>query len=137
MVRRWLFLTSRVNSTSNSNASSPVTRAHLSDKKLFLNLFPISSPKHPNLIITTYGLVSSATRDYVHDSHFWDYVVLDEAHLIKNPTTTMSKTCRRVCRHDVTRRIVLTGTPIMNHLRELWALVDFATSGKVLGTQTR
>lgn len=81
--------------------------------------------------------MSSATLDYVHDSHFWDYVVLDEAHLIKNPSTTMSKTCRRVCRHDGTRRIILTGTPIMNHLKELWALVDFATSGKVLGTQPR
>jgi SNF2 family DNA or RNA helicase len=61
-------------------------------------------------------------------------MILDEAHTIKNPSAAISKACRRVAKHKQTRRLVLTGTPIMNNLKELWALFDFCTSGKVLGT---
>jgi SNF2 family DNA or RNA helicase len=63
--------------------------------------------------------------------------VLDEAHKIKNTSAQVSKNCRRVARDPSTRRLILTGTPIMNNLKELWALFDFATSGKVLGTLPR
>jgi SNF2 family DNA or RNA helicase len=75
--------------------------------------------------------------DFVHPSSAWDYVVLDEAHKIKNPAAKVSKSCRRICSCEETRRLILTGTPIMNHLKELWALFDFATSGKVLGPLPR
>jgi len=37
----------------------------------------------------------------------------------------------------VTRRLLLTGTPIQNNLKELWALFDFATSGRLLGPLRR
>jgi DNA excision repair protein ERCC-6 len=89
------------------------------------------------LVITTYGLVGSAPLDLCNESKSWDYVVLDEAHKIKNPSAKVSKNIRRICRSKETRRLILTGTPIMNNLRELWALFDFATSGKVLGAQPR
>eukprot|EP00980_Cylindrotheca_fusiformis_P018599 scaffold6162_cov154-Cylindrotheca_fusiformis.AAC.9 len=96
-----------------------------------------SSSDSPNLVISTYGLVRSSTRDFICDSSIWDYIVLDEAHTIKNPSADLSKCCRRIARHENTRRVILTGTPIMNNLKELWALFDFASSGKVLGPLSR
>jgi SNF2 family DNA or RNA helicase len=97
----------------------------------------ISSSDYPHLVITTYGLVGSSPMDFVHDHYAWDYVILDEAHKIKNPAAQVSKSVRRISRSEDTRRLILTGTPIMNNLKELWALLDFATSGKVLGTLPR
>ncbi|CAJ1954584.1 unnamed protein product [Cylindrotheca closterium] len=91
----------------------------------------------PSLVITTYGLVRSSTMDFVSDCGKWDYVVLDEAHTIKNPSADLSKCCRRIARHKDTRKLIMTGTPIMNNLKELWALLDFVQSGRVLGPLSR
>ena len=104
---------------------------------LILHHDAISSPDYPQLVVTTYGLVGSAPLDFVHDLQAWDYVILDEAHKIKNPSNKISKGVRRICSSEETRRLILTGTPIMNNLNELWALFDFATSGQVLGTLPR
>jgi len=87
-----------------------------------------------NLVVTTYGLIRSATSDFSSNSKIiWDYVALDEGHQIKNSSAEVSKACRAICSPD-TRRLLLTGTPILNNLKELWSLFDFATSGKILGT---
>ncbi|KAL3857452.1 hypothetical protein ACJMK2_012122 [Sinanodonta woodiana] len=61
---------------------------------------------------------------------FQDYVILDEGHKIKNPT----KTTKGVHAIGAKNRIILTGTPIQNNLRELWALFDFLHQGSLLGT---
>lgn len=45
----------------------------------------------------------------------WDYVVLDEGHTIKNRRTKTHASCQRICKPK-TRRVMLTGTPIMNNL---------------------
>ena len=94
-------------------------------------------PNQPQLIITTYGLVRSSTDSFCDERSCWDYVVLDEAHGIKNATAQVSKSCRNIANDPRTHRLILTGTPIMNNLRELWALFDFATSGRVLGPQKK
>lgn len=94
-------------------------------------------PTGPHLIITTYGLIGSSVDDFTHNSYAWDYVVLDEAHKIKNAATKVAKNIRWVARGEETRRLILTGTPIMNNLKELWALFDFVTSGQLLGPATR
>ena len=60
----------------------------------------------------------------------WHYVVLDEGHQVKNPD---SKTTQAIKLLRTAHRIVLTGTPIQNNLRELWCLVDFCYPG-LLGT---
>jgi SNF2 family DNA or RNA helicase len=87
-----------------------------------------------DLVITTYGLVRSATPDFMsHSIRVWDYVILDEGHQIKNHTSATSQACRKICSTD-THRLLLTGTPIMNNLKELWSVFDFATQGKILGT---
>ena len=62
----------------------------------------------------------------------FDYVVLDEAQTIKNATTASAKAARLVrARH----RLALSGTPIENHLGELWSLFEFLNPG-VLGRST-
>lgn len=60
----------------------------------------------------------------------WDYVVLDEGHRIRNPDAEITLVCKQL---KTVHRLILTGTPIQNHLRELWSLFDFVYPGK-LGT---
>lgn len=60
----------------------------------------------------------------------WDYVVLDEGHRIRNPDAEITLVCKQF---KTVHRIILTGTPIQNRLRELWSLFDFVYPGK-LGT---
>ncbi|XP_024362916.1 SNF2 domain-containing protein ENL1 isoform X1 [Physcomitrium patens] len=52
----------------------------------------------------------------------WDYIILDEGHLVKNPNTQRAKSLRAI---PAAHRIVISGTPIQNHLQEMWALFDF------------
>jgi SNF2 family DNA or RNA helicase len=60
----------------------------------------------------------------------WNYVVLDEAQKIKNPSTQSAKAAKSLsARH----RLALTGTPIENRLAELWSIFDFLLPG-YLGT---
>lgn len=62
----------------------------------------------------------------------FNYCVLDEGHLIKNPKSAVSTACRAV---QADHRLILSGTPIQNNVLELWALFDFLMPG-FLGTQT-
>lgn len=50
----------------------------------------------------------------------------DEGHRLRNPG---SQTTRAIKRINTDRRIILTGSPIMNSLVELWSLVDFVQPG--------
>ena len=49
----------------------------------------------------------------------------------------MHKACSRIAVNPETRRLLITGTPIQNNMRELWALFDWATSGRLLGKLPR
>ena len=60
----------------------------------------------------------------------WSYVVLDEGHKIRNPDADISLSCKQI---NTQHRLILTGTPIQNSLKELWSLMDFVYPGK-LGT---
>lgn len=51
----------------------------------------------------------------------WATAVFDEAQVLKNPRTQVAKAARNI---SADRRIALTGTPIENHLEELWALLN-------------
>ena len=61
----------------------------------------------------------------------WNYCVLDEGHLIKNPR---AKTTMAVKRLLSNHRLILSGTPIQNNVLELWSLFDFLMPG-FLGTE--
>ncbi|XP_071036033.1 chromatin-remodeling complex ATPase chain Iswi isoform X2 [Parasteatoda tepidariorum] len=52
----------------------------------------------------------------------WRYIVIDEAHRIKNEKSKLSEFVREF---KSTNRLLLTGTPLQNNLHELWALLNF------------
>ncbi len=52
----------------------------------------------------------------------WVYLVLDEAHRVKNEASKLSEVLRTL---SVQHRLLLTGTPLQNNLHELWALLNF------------
>ncbi|KAG8040841.1 hypothetical protein G9C98_001829 [Cotesia typhae] len=60
----------------------------------------------------------------------WHYVVLDEGHKIRNPQAKVTKVVKKFC---TPHRLLLTGSPMQNSLKELWSLFDFILPGK-LGT---
>lgn len=74
----------------------------------------------PHLVITSYGL---ALRDNeILANHGFDMLVLDEAQQIRNP---LAKTTRAIKSLPIERRLCLSGTPLENHLGELWSQFDF------------
>ncbi|MGD8939449.1 MAG: SNF2-related protein [Gammaproteobacteria bacterium] len=84
--------------------------------------------KH-DVVITSYPLL---IRDEAALLAFrYHYLILDEAHYIKNPKTKAARCVRNI---DARHRLCLTGTPLENHLGELWSLFDFLLPG-LLGNQ--
>ncbi len=82
------------------------------------------------VVVTTYPLL---TRDEPWlTSRSWHLLVLDEAQVLKNPTSVARKVASEL---QATHRLALTGTPMENHLEELWSLVDLVQPG-LLGTRT-
>jgi superfamily II DNA or RNA helicase len=81
-----------------------------------------------DVVLTTYGTLRRDIVD-LKDARF-DYVVLDEAQAVKNADTESAKAAR-LLRAD--HRLVLSGTPVQNHLGELWSLFEFLNPG-MLGT---
>jgi superfamily II DNA or RNA helicase len=84
---------------------------------------------HYDLVITTYGVVRKDI-DLLKDALF-DYIVLDESQLIKNPE---SKIYRAVLLLHARGFLTLSGTPIENSLMDLWAQLNFLNRG-VLGSR--
>jgi len=83
-----------------------------------------------DLVITTYSMV--ARLDWLF-SVGWNWVILDEAQAIKNPSTRQAKAVKKL---DGTARVVLTGTPVENRLGDLWSIFDFLNPG-LLGSASR
>jgi superfamily II DNA or RNA helicase len=81
-----------------------------------------------DIVLTTYGTLR---RDVAHLKEIaFDYVILDEAQAIKNATTSAAKSARLL---KAQHRLALSGTPVENHLGELWSLFEFLNPG-VLGS---
>lgn len=81
-----------------------------------------------DVILTTYGtLRREVTR--LKDIEF-DYVVLDEAQAVKNANTESAKAVRLL---RGANRLALSGTPVENHLGELWSLFEFLNPGMLGG----
>ncbi len=82
-----------------------------------------------DLILSTYPLLVRDHETLLAYDYY--YLILDEAQVIKNPRAKAARMVRDVnCDH----RLCLTGTPMENHLGELWALFDFLMPG-CLGAQ--
>jgi non-specific serine/threonine protein kinase len=80
-----------------------------------------------DLVITTYTLVQK--YEWLK-TYSWNYVILDEAQVIKNPGTQQTRSVKIL---NSQNRIIMTGTPIENRLSDLWSLFDFLNPG-LLGT---
>lgn len=77
-----------------------------------------------DVVLTTYGLLINEAE--LLASKAWNIIVLDEAHTIKNKETKMSKAAMEL---NGEFRVLLTGTPVQNHLGEIWNLFQFANPG--------
>lgn len=73
-----------------------------------------------NIVVTTYEVCSIEKN--VLSKFAWTYLIIDEAHRLKNEASAFSKTVRLF---ETKHRILLTGTPLQNSLHELWALLNF------------
>ncbi len=83
-----------------------------------------------DLIITTYGTLRTDIPDLTNFE--FDYVLLDESQAIKNADSQSAKAARLLrARH----RLAISGTPIENHLGELWSIFEFLNPG-MLGSDT-
>jgi len=77
-----------------------------------------------DVVLTTYGTLRRDAAEF-KDIEF-DYVVLDEAQAIKNPGTESAKAARLLRGRN---RLALSGTPVENHLGELWSIFEFLNPG--------
>ena len=84
-----------------------------------------------DVIVTSYGLLRRDIEELRRQR--FDYVVLDEAQAIKNPQSQAAKACRLL---EADHRLALTGTPIENHLGDLWSIFEFLNPG-MLGSGSK
>lgn len=73
-----------------------------------------------DVCITSYEMI------LIEQSHLkkfaWEYVIIDEAHRIKNEASSLSNIIRVLSSRN---RLLITGTPLQNNLHELWALLNY------------
>nr|XP_058962907.1 SWI/SNF-related matrix-associated actin-dependent regulator of chromatin subfamily A member 5-like [Pocillopora verrucosa] len=70
--------------------------------------------------ITSYEMV--IREKAVFKKFAWRYIIIDEAHRIKNEKSKLSEIVREL---RSSNRLLLTGTPLQNNLHELWSLLNF------------
>jgi SNF2-related domain/SNF2 Helicase protein/Helicase conserved C-terminal domain len=121
VARQWIAETARF---------APDLRAHLhhgSDRLADEAL--VAAVRDVDLVVTSYDIASRDVDTLA--SIAWDHVILDEAQDVKNPQTKRARSLRRIpARH----KLAMTGTPLENHLGELWALMDILNPG-LLGSR--
>jgi SNF2 family DNA or RNA helicase len=86
--------------------------------------------KPHGLVLSSYALLHRDRE--VFGQVDWAGVVLDEAQNIKNPETKQAQAARAL---KADYRVALTGTPVENHVGDLWSILEFLNPG-FLGTQT-
>jgi len=78
------------------------------------------TPGSFDVCVTSYEMV---IKEKNHFRRFhWRYVIIDEAHRIKNANSRLSQVVRML---RTNYRMLITGTPLQNNLKELWALLNF------------
>lgn len=82
-----------------------------------------------DIVVTSYDICRNDND--VLSPKSWNYCVLDEGHLIKNPRAKITLAVKRIVSNH---RLILSGTPIQNNVLELWSLFDFLMPG-FLGTE--
>lgn len=77
-----------------------------------------------DVLLTTYGTLRNDAADFKEVR--FDYAILDEAQAIKNAGSVSAKAARLL---QAEHRLALSGTPVENHLGELWSLFEFLNPG--------
>lgn len=91
---------------------------HCSKNELSINKKKLKRRQF-DIVITTYEMcINSRTLNSIS----YTYIIIDEAHRIKNENSKLSQFVRN---YNVENRLLITGTPLQNNLRELWALLNF------------
>lgn len=78
------------------------------------------NPRTWDVCVTTYEVANAERRTL--GKFAWKYLIIDEAHRLKNDASMFSKTVRSF---RTSNRLLLTGTPLQNNLHELWALLNY------------
>ncbi|KEH32270.1 putative calcium/calmodulin-dependent protein kinase chromatin remodeling ISWI family [Medicago truncatula] len=91
---------------------SPDERKHIKEELLVAGKFDVC--------VTSFEMVIKEKPTFRRFS--WRYVIIDEAHRIKNENSLLSKTMRE---YKTNYRLLITGTPLQNNLHELWSLLNF------------
>ncbi len=84
----------------------------------------LRDPRPRSLAIASYQSVARNVDAFSRVE--WSYLILDEAHKIKNPDTATARACKSL---RARYKLAVTGTPIQNRLSELWSLFDFLLHG--------
>jgi superfamily II DNA or RNA helicase len=106
--------------------------------RFFRNLYPIvyAGPERTrkrllteegsraDIVITSYNM-AAIDHEFLNE-RAWRYVILDEAHYIRNPDAQRTKAIKTI---HATARLALTGTPVQNKAEELWSIFDFLMPG--------
>jgi SNF2 family DNA or RNA helicase len=90
--------------------------------------FAREAPAHA-LVVSSYALLARDLETL--RAVEWSGIVLDEAQNVKNPDTRQARAARAL---PAPSRIALTGTPVENHVGDLWSIMEFLNPG-LLGTQ--
>lgn len=77
-----------------------------------------------DIVLTTYTTAMRDAEDL--GATMWEYIILDESHVIKNRHSKTFKAVQGIPSHH---RLALTGTPIENALSDLWSQMDFINPG--------
>jgi superfamily II DNA or RNA helicase len=77
-----------------------------------------------HIIVTSYSLLVRERERWAQRSYH--YLILDEAQAIKNPRAAAREAAREI---DAAHRLCLSGTPVENHLGDLWSIFDFLMPG--------
>lgn len=109
----------------------------------------VQESEEGGVCLCTYGLISKnidlvlthdqekITRDkrgrvtHVTHKYIWDYTILDEGHKIKGH----SNTTKNMGMINDNHRVIMTGTPIMNKIEDMWYLFNWTLKGKLLGSK--
>ena len=73
-----------------------------------------------DVVITSYEMILIEKAQF--KKFAWEYIIIDEAHRIKNEESMLSQIVRMF---NSRNRLLITGTPLQNNLHELWALLNF------------
>jgi SWI/SNF-related matrix-associated actin-dependent regulator of chromatin subfamily A member 5 len=75
-----------------------------------------------DVVVTTYEMAKQPQLRNLWSRQYFNYLVLDEGHKIKDANSQISQACRGI---HCDNKLILTGTPLQNNLVELWSLLNF------------